>query len=205
MAPVQVLSDPPIDNPVLAEATPPFGDLRAGYIGETDTTIDFTWEVEDIPDPLTTGFSGAATYYWEFTLDDPGDNPPVPFSLRVGGGQFIARASVQVLDQGRTVTVGGGSLAGNCVTENNITSCTTVEGSSVSVKVDPVNDRVTASVRRKDMRGADGNSIAVDGATLDEVVLFRGIGALPCVALCVSTFMDEGDMDAPYVLGSPRE
>src|SRR5688572_5990893 len=113
LAPVQVLTDGINDGGPLA---PDFEleaqDLIAGYLGETDDTIDFTWQVVDLPDG-SNGVPEAVHYLWEFTLDNPTDElKPEAFSLR-------ARAETPVVSEaGRPVDsrLWQASLRSNCTT-----------------------------------------------------------------------------------------
>src|SRR5687768_8191809 len=81
LAPLQVMTDGALDGGILypdyeLEAQ----DLTAGYIAETDDTIDFTWQVVDLPDG-SGGIPEIVHYYWEFTLDVPDDGKdPQAFS-----------------------------------------------------------------------------------------------------------------------------
>lgn len=194
LAPLQVFTDPQLDQPVLLEATPPYQDLVAGYISETATDITFTWEVVDIPDPLEDGVPNISTYYWEFTLDVPDDGiDPVPFSVRATPD----RAG------------GTGSLESTpCTTENNLLECTPVNA-RVTVAIDAAANTVSATLRRKDLRSngaqAGGTIIAVDGAELDEIDLFQGIAAFTSlVAVVPGSTADPADLDDIYILGTPR-
>lgn len=201
LAPLKVFEDATLDQELLLEATPPFADLTAGYISETDSTLTFTWQVLDLPDQSTAGVP-LTNYYYEFTIDDPGANPPEAFSLSASGQ--TAKYSVTALDQTRSGRVGGGSLESNCVTTGNVIDCTPIPGSVVTVSVDPIANTISATVNRSDLKGDDGSIIAVDGATLVETELFGGIGAVFCPGVCSEGVMDKADMDADYVLGTPR-
>jgi hypothetical protein len=195
LAPVQVFSDPALDQPTFLEATPPYQDLIAGYISETADNLIFTWEVADIPDPLTNGVPELAVYYWEFTLDAPGDNvDPIPFSLRASTHRGTATGELE---------------SAPCTTENNLITCAAVGGARVTVTVDAAKNQITASVRRRDLRtngaASGGTSVAVDGATLEEVDLFQGIAAFTsAVAAVPGATGDPADLDDVYVLGSAR-
>ncbi|MFA5889436.1 MAG: hypothetical protein WDA27_00545 [Actinomycetota bacterium] len=191
LAPVQVFEDDTLDSVLLAEATPEAQDLIAGYIGETDDALTFTWQVVDIPDG-TGGVPEIIHYYWEFTLDVPDDDKdPQAFSLR-------ARAYTPEVGRG------GGNLQGNCTTTGEtLVQCEDIPGAEVTVSVDDIENTITASVRRQDLKAGDV-TVAVDGAVLDEVDLFQGIATYVGAGLISGNAADLADMDSPYVLGSPR-
>ena len=74
----------------------------------------------------------------------------------------------------------------------------------VTVSVDAPANQIKASVRRSDLKGANGESVAVDGALLYEVALFLGIASCPGAGLIAGITCDTADADN-YVLGTPRE
>lgn len=195
LAPLQVFTDATVDGgPLYPDYELEAMDLVAGFIAETDTSIDFTWQVVDIPDG-TGGIPEVVHFYWEFTLDNPNDGKdPVPFSLR-------ARAETPVLTDAGQRNVG--TLQSNCTTSNNVVSCTTIPGSVVTVTVDDAADTITASVRRQDLKAGD-TELAVDGALLNEADLFEGIASFVAAGVFVSSTGDYADLDDTYVLGTPR-
>lgn len=188
-----MFTDGTLDNPTLAEFTPEAQDLVAGFISETDDALHFTWQVIDIPDD-TGGIPEAVHFYWEFYLDPDGLGPkaPSPFSLR-------ARAPTPGGQRGT-----GGSLQGNCTTTGNVVQCQPVPGAVVTVNVDDAADTITAHVRRSDLKASDGSALAVDGAILNEAVLFRGIASYVGAGVISSGMGDEADLDIDYELGKPR-
>lgn len=191
LAPMAVFTDSTADGVVLADAQPPFADLIEGSIGETDDALQFVWKVADLPPG---GVPEVAGYFWEFTLDDPNDsNPAAQFSLRA----HLAPATSALATPG--------DLRGNCTTTGTVVSCSKIPA-SVTVSVDDVNNTVTASVKRADLKGKDGNSVANSGATLVEAVLFQGIAAYvsPYAVGTSGAGGDQADMDDTYVLGTPR-
>lgn len=171
----QVFTDGTLDGILLGEATPPFTDLVTGYIEETPTAINFSWQVVDWPD--IPGFVPAVTYFfWEF---------------QIGTTRYAVSANVDVVGAGQ-----GGLESEPCTQTGNILTCTPVEGAVVTVTHSGATNRITASVRRSDLGPA-----AVDGARLSEVVLFRGIASFIGLLLVPAATGDEADMARPYVLG----
>jgi hypothetical protein len=192
LAPLKVFEDPTLDCVTTAEATPPDQDLVAGYIAETDDSLLFTWQVADLNDAASSGTPELFIWHFEFAIDDPGVNPPALFSLR---------ARAWTVEGVR----GGGSLQGNCTNTGGVVQCVAVPGAGGTVAFDTTENTVTAKVRRQDLKGADGQSVAVAEAHLSEFVLFRGIvSCTTFVAVISSAMCDEADMDADYILGSPR-
>lgn len=196
LAPVQVFVDESLDTFTDPDVNIAAQDLVSGSIAETDTSIDFTWQVVDTPDETAAlgGIPEAVVFFWEFSLDVAGDDKdPAKYSLR-------ARAPTPGGARGT-----GGSLQGNCVTTGSLVQCSAVPGNIVTVTTDPIANTITASVRRSDLKaGAGGTDVAVDGAVMIEEVLFRGIASFVSVGVSSSATEDAADMENPYVLGSPR-
>lgn len=181
----QAFSDPLADGLLLDDAQPPFVDLTAGFIEETPTGLNFTWQVADIPD--VPGYTPAITfYYWEF---------------EISGIRFSVRANIDALGNGI-----GRLNTEPCMTTGNIIQCTNDPNAVVTVTKNAVANTVTANVRRVDLDNpATGLSVAVAGARLSEVVLFQGIGAFFGVGLIPAATGDLADMDRPYVFGAHAE
>jgi hypothetical protein len=205
LAPVLVLTDPNLDN-LTEENDTPLGaasDLVAGYIGETDTSIDLTWQVANL-EPLLEGAPINTLHYWEFGLTNP-DGKSALFSVRAR--MFPTPVSTANPTGTPNPTWPTGQLQSNCVTANNVVTCSSVPGAVVTITIDSENDQITASVRREDLKATTGEALAVDGATLTEAVLFNGIST--CVSFVAATSAaacDGGDLDlGAYTLGSPRE
>lgn len=204
LAPVLVLSDPTLDN-LTTEDDTPFGaasDLVAGYIAESDAAIDFTWQVANL-EPLLEPAPMNTLHYWEFELTAPGGATAL-FSVRAR--MFPAPVSTANPTGTPNPNWPVGQLQSNCVTANNLVTCSPVPGAVVTITIDSENDSITASVRREDLKSATGDALAVDGATLAEVDLFNGISTcLSFVAVTSAAACDAGDLDVgSYTLGSPR-
>jgi hypothetical protein len=198
LAPVQVLTDSLADNVTTEDATPAAAsDLVAGFIGETDSSIDFVWQVASLDDTLAASGPTPVIMYYEFQLIAP-DGSEGLFSVR-------ARLAPAAGTGGVIATFPTGSLQGNCTTTGTLVTCTPVAGAQVTVTVDAATDTVKASVRRTDLKSNGGAELAVDGTTLDEATLFDGIAT--CMTTPVVTpgsACDQGDLDDTYVLGTPR-
>jgi hypothetical protein len=203
LAPVAVFADGSADNFTGEDITPvgSMNDLTAGFIGETDDGLQFTWQVADYPDvPSANGVPLIATYYWDFSLRDP----------NVSGAAFDFQLNVSapiVPGQHIPHTFDSASLGGNCTTTGNLITCTPIPGSVVTATFDTAANTITANVRRVDLKAPNGSDLAVDGATLDQAALFAGIAACPTLAgaLVSIATCDTAVMDDTYVLGSPRE
>lgn len=205
LEPMLVLSDAALDNFTQEDDTPlgAASDLVAGYIGETDTSIDFTWQVFNL-EPLLEAAPMNTLHYFEFELENP-DGATAKFSVRA------RMFPVPVSRANPTATPNpawpAGELQSNCVTTENLVTCSPVPGAVVTVTVDSENDQITASVRREDLKSATGEALAVDGASLYESDLFNGISScVAFVAVTSAAACDAGDLDlGVYTLGSPRE
>lgn len=181
--PMWVFTDPIGDGVVLEEFTPEWQDLVAGYISESPNEIHFTWEVVDWPaDPLYV--PEIVHFYWEFSLD---------------GARFSLNASFTARGRGQ------GSLRHKCTTENNVTSCESVPGALVTVGADGETNRITASVRRRDLRNDQNQIIAVQGAELMEDVSFQGIASYTGAGIIFGAMGDQADQERPYYLGNHVE
>ncbi|HEX9712431.1 MAG TPA: hypothetical protein VGB52_07775 [Actinomycetota bacterium] len=217
----RVFTDPVNDgDPLQPDATPPFQDLIAGYISETDDAIEFSWQVVDIDDVAT---SKLALFHWEFALGAT-TSTILPCTAE-GNRCFSVRASFDIEGAGL------GALESNC-TGTPVVTCELLDA-QVTVSIDPDANTVTASVLRADLGDP------ADGEIMAEVELFRGIAAftrlglppegqttsavhssvtqpvidqvadaspvgLPTSLVC-SCVMDVADTDAAfYVLGSNR-
>lgn len=210
LEPLQVFDDAVGDNATLGSDTPAAAELIAGYIGETDNTVDFTWKMADTPDG-SGGLPEGVAFFWEFQLDDnDGVADPVLFALRARPNYPLGlRADVQHEIPGSPIgdrpIGGGGSLQGDCVVTGTVTTCKPIRGSYVKVTVDDLANTITASVRRIDLRAADGQIIGVDGSVLTERKLPFGIAACVGVVLISAALCDEADLnlaDEPeYVFG----
>lgn len=220
--PLQVFEDPQFDHELWGEvepsATPQAFDLKAGYIAETDKTVDFIWEYWDIPDS-SGGVVEANVSYWEFSLDDPdGIVDPAVFSLRarprwpMGFGVHthceVPGSPTAVC---RGVGPGGGELRSHCTTTNTLLRCDKVSTEAVTVVVDDVANTITAKVQRLHLRDNDDNLVAVDGTVLVEVDVFDGIATCQGVLVIRSDNCDEADLTLNvdeetngYTLGQPR-
>ncbi len=180
---VKVFTDNIADGVVLEEFIPEWQDLVAGHIGETPGEILFTWEVVDWPsDPLYV--PEIVHFYWEFSLD---------------GARFSLNASFNARGNGQ------GALRHKCETENNVTSCEPVPGALVTVSADGETDRITATVRRRDLKDEENQIVAVRGAELMEDVSFQGIASYTGAGLVLGAMGDIADQDRPYYLGNHVE
>jgi hypothetical protein len=209
LAPIQVFTDGLKDTAVAAQATPPGQDLVAGFIGESDTTIDFTWQVADLPDPVNDavpqkGVPDAFAYYWNFQIGAPGAETPTLFELTATPSMYEYSVNQPDVKQGRTHTQA--VLAANCTTTGgSLITCTRVPGSLVTLSIDGVANTITAHVRRSDMRDASGNALAVDGSELVDTTIFNNIAGCTTTPVVTSGNMcDDATMDETYVLGTPR-
>lgn len=179
-AQAQVFTDLPQDGVFLAEATPPYQDLVAGYIAEKPSAIELTWQVVDLPDPPLF-VPLVLQLYWDMTI---------------GGIPFQATATLDA--RGRPT----GSLASNCTQAGNLIQCENIPSAQVTVTVDPIANTVTASLRRSDLVDpATNRRLAVDGAKLQEAVLFQGIAAYTGFGLISGLTGDQADMTRPYIFG----
>jgi hypothetical protein len=186
--PTQVFEDAVGDSAVLAELTPPYQDLIAGFISETASSLTFTWQVVDFPDPPAV-LPLIAQYYWDFSLQRPGAVDPVSFQITA---TFDAR--------GRGV----GDLASSCTTDDTgLTMCNSVPNHGVQVVADGVANTISATVSKGKLKDYEGGGAlqAVDGAVMQEVENFQGIGAYTSFVVVISGLMaDLADM-TPYGLG----
>jgi len=192
LAPLGVLTDPVGDGALGIDALVPgtgdsFADLVGAYIGETDTSLTFVWQVEDIPDPFTNGYPLLGAYYWDFSIDNGVEKQS--WELTVNSGNTPTQASK-------------GTLSNNCTLTGTLWSCSTL-GAKITVAVDPVANTISASVLRKDLKGADKKTIATDGATLQQEAFFGGVSAVfNTPGVIFSAFQDDGQMDDVYILGA---
>lgn len=205
LEPVQVLTDPALDT-LLAETDEPIGagsDLVGGWIGETDGTIDVSWEVANIEELLAPAPINTA-HYWEFELGIPG-GPSAMFSVRARMYPLPVAVTNPTASSGDP-TWPVGQLQSDCTTSNNLVTCKNVPGAVVTVSVDAETNRVTASMRRQDLKAATGELLAVDGAVMAETDLFQGIATcMTAVVVVPGNACDTGDLDmGTYVLGSAR-
>jgi hypothetical protein len=193
-----VFTDGQLDGVILADLTPTYQDLVAGYISETATSIDITWEVVDLPDE--TAIPELARYFFEFSILDEADLEQwTPGTCDVAVC-FSLRAS---FDRGGR---GVGALEANCTRdETNTVTCQPIGWARVTVTADLVANQITASVRKQDLKkSALGQSVAVDGKFLIEEALFQGIAAYTGSSLITSgSTGDQADLDEGfYVLGT---
>lgn len=206
----QVFADAVNDgDPGSPDFTPPWQDLVAGYISETADAIEFTWQVVDLPDALTTS---SAAFHWEFAFADANAADFVPCTEE-GNRCFSLRADVNL--QGGT----SGALESNCG-GSPVVECELLD-SNITVSYDVDANTITASVPRADLRNP------ADGELLFEVELFRGIAAFQKLGVpstgvqrpdglpeevpnrgtsfVCSCVMDTADLDAGwYVLGTNK-
>ena len=207
LAPMQIVTDPVNDHPVWGDPTPEPFDLVAVHIAETEKTVDVIWEYKDVPGANGQGIPEGLLSYFEFNLDGAifslRARPVYP--ARLGVHAHCDVPGVPVFGTCTGVGPGGGSLQGNCTRVENIISCKPVPGAVVDVSVDDAANTITAKMRRLDLRDADDNFLAVDGALLAEEVVFIGIATCQGAVLVSAANCDEGDMDLDsYMLGTPR-
>lgn len=211
LPPLEVVVDPAADHPTevrntvgadwIGDDVTPVGqasDLLGVSIAETDTTIDITWKVFGLDENVYPAAPLNVINYFEFLL-----------ATDTASALFSARARLHPVPVstgnptgGVSTTYPAGQLQSNCVTANNVVTCQTIPGSQVTVLVDTANETITASIRRQDLKGPGGVDLAVDGASITEAVLFRGIATCTTLVQVTSAAMcDDGEMDVLYTLG----
>lgn len=153
-------------DPLAPDATPMFQDLIAGYITETDTTMEFTWQVVDIDDIITNRF---ALFHWEFAFGESASTV-VPCDAE-GNRCFTVRAGF-----GEDGT-GLGALESNCA-GSPVVECELLDA-EVTVTIDADSNAVTASVLRADIGEPADGEIMMEPTT----PLFRGIAAFTRLGL----------------------
>ncbi|MFN2614909.1 MAG: hypothetical protein ABR552_08870 [Actinomycetota bacterium] len=210
LAPLQVFTRDDVTMSTIESqaAQPDEVTLEAGYIAEDDNNLYLTWEVKDFPAQLQdSGAPAPFFYYWDFQLPDASNT-----TTHQAAFELTARPSAMVFGQDvptRRVQVGGGSIASNCgnqlsslpVSVVTLTGCTTVANSAVNVTWDFAAHTITAQVRRTDLRGANGQIVAIDGAKLTDVKLFLNIAACINTGATSGSTCESATMQGPYTLG----
>lgn len=167
----QLFTDPTLDDELLLELTPPAQDLVAGFfaVDRDGRTLDFTWQVADLPD-VPGGVPEVVRYLWDFSLQAPGSDEETLFELQAKFTNVGDRTGPQI-------AVPAGKLSGNCtVNKANVITCMKI--GEPSVTIDGVANEITAHVPFDLLKNTDGNSLAVDGARMRQVTIFRGITAI---------------------------
>lgn len=212
LAPVNVLSDPSGDHPLGDDATPlgSASDIVGGAIGETDDAIQLVWQVADLRDELAPPVPMITILYFEFQLSNPINGATGLFSVRARLYPDEPRPSTgdptNVPSPQVPPTWPWGGLYSNCQTTGNVVSCTYNQQAPVTVTADVAANTITASVPRAFLKSNNGQELAVDGATLQDQQLFRGVAnCVSTVAVIAADLCDLAVMDDSYTLGSARE
>jgi hypothetical protein len=201
LAPVAVFSDPLADGFTGEDITPvgAINDLTAGYIGETEDSLQFVFQVADVVDVApATGVPILAAFNWDFSLQNPDvTGAPTAFELSVAAPIIPGQHVPYMFDNSY--------LGGNCTTTGTVINCPEIAGTVVTTSWDAAANTVTANVRRADLKDAKGNLLAVDGSVLAQAELWNGISVGPTIGVLEpGNTVDLAVMDEDYVLGTPR-
>lgn len=199
-----VFEDKQGDDALLAEATPPWQDLKAGYItvNRPSGSLDLTWQVYALP-PVLGGIPDTLRYMWEFSLTPPGGGAgdAVLFQAQAKFTNLTDRSFATDGDgNGPQLNVGAGKLSGNCTTANNLVTCVRIGVTPVTFDVQT--NQVTIHIPFSLLKTRAGAPLVVDGALYRSVVIFKGIVAINQAVASSGAMGDSADVaPAPFLLG----
>jgi len=185
-------------------------DLVAGLVGETDATLNLTWQVVDLNDVLAPAVPEHLIYYWEIQLKEPNHGKSAQYQIyaRLFPGEPTPvntnnPTAGPIMPDNVPPYWPYAAVKGDCGGTTLIT-CPKLIGYP-AVSVDAAANTVTVKVPRNFLKASDGTPLAVDGAVMSQVKIFQGMTVcVPAQQVTNSATCDLASMDDDYTLGTPR-